>query len=528
MYSRYNRLQKTQLHEQQYVDTQKTKIIVYAPNRCSLLKSSLGYQLHGNYRFSTNMEEVKKEEGEGVLILGEDAELMSVALMHYAKAISEGVDFAFSDELFGVSGETQCLWPKFSHVKCCNVAVVSKKLFVQAADKTNDVHELISMAMQMAQNIKHIPYALVSHRRPIQSTDVFSKKRKQALVLCHEFSLTGAPIVLVSAMSVLKSQGFDVVVLGPEYGAATQLFLDSGVTVITNDERLKDSALHGLALCCDLVIANTVVETDSVKMLGDSLVPVLWWLHDAFFGYSFIEDRIPVKQEDNVKICSVGKHAMAAMHSVRPDFEIEQLIYGLSDYAKDDYQNRDFGVEDGKVFFATVGSFETRKGQNILAEAILLLSPEEIEKTVFLFVGRVLEQSVYDEVKVLTEKYPKNVLYIERLTRDEIKSLMSQCSGVICSSTDDPMPTFVTEAAMFGKPAIVSEHTGTAGLITHGKDGFIYHNNDPKELCEMIRKVIKNPEMLVEMKDDCRALYENNFTREVFEDMLGTYIKEMC
>lgn len=528
MYSRYNRLQKAQLHAQVYEDTQKTKIIVYAPNRCSLLKSALSYQLHGNYCLHTSIEEVKNEEGEGVLMLGEDAELMSVALMHYAKAISEGNDFVFSDELFGVHGETQCFWSQYSDTKCCDVVVVSKKLFLQVADKTDDVHQLISMAMQKAQNKKYIPYALASHRRQLQSIDVFSKNRKQVLVLCHEFSLTGAPIVLVSAMQLLKSLGFDVLVLGPEYGAAIQLFLDAGVTVITNEKRLKDDSLYGLAIGCDLVIANTVVESDSVKMLGDSPVPVLWWLHDAFLGYPFIEDRIPIKQEDNVKICSVGKHAMAAMHSVRPEFKIEQLLYGLSDYAKDQFQNRDFGVEAGKVFFTTVGSFETRKGQNILAKAISLLASEEMEKAVFLFVGKVLEQYVYDEVKTLIEKYPNNVLYIERLTRDEIKSLMCQCSCVICSSTDDPMPTFVTEAAMFGKSAIVSEHTGTAGLITHGKDGFIYHNDDPEELCERIREVIKNPEMLVKMKDDCRALYENNFTQEVFEDVLGTYIKEMC
>ena len=58
------------------------------------------------------------------------------------------------------------------------------------------------------------------------------------------------------------------------------------------------------------------------------------------------------------------------------------------------------------------------------------------------------------------------VFYRKRLERPEIKSLMEQCTCVVCASRDDPMPTFVTEGLIFGKPSIVSEHTGTCLLYT--------------------------------------------------------------
>ena len=527
MYSQYNLLQSTKLHEQQYMDTQMVKLGIYSPNRDSLLKASLECQLHGNYYVSTSIAEIMETDCEGVLIVEEDAELMSIALMNYANAIAEGADFVYSDEVYGANLETTCFRSEPLDCKCTHVAMVSKKLFLKVIEKTNDIHRMICVAAQLATNVNYIPSALVSYRRPIVASDLFSENKKRALVLCHEFSMTGAPIVLVSAMPILKSKGYEVVVVGPEYDGATQLFLETGVTVIVNEQRMHDDSVYGIALHSDFVLANTVVEADSVGMLSGSSVPVLWWLHDAFLGYPFIEHRLPKRQADNVKICAVGKHATAAMHSVRSDFEIEQLIYGLPDYAKDDFEWHDFKVEKEKVFFAIVGSFETRKGQDILAEAISMLSPEEVAKTVFLFVGNVLEQSVFLEVEKLVEKYPENVQYIRRLTRDEIKSLMSQCSGVICSSTDDPMPTFVTEAAMFGKPGIVSEHTGTAGLITPGKNGFIYHNDDPVELCQMIREVIKNSEQLEKMHAECRLFYEQNFTKEVFEKTLVKYMEDI-
>lgn len=527
MYKQYNSLQRTQIQCQEYVDTQNMRIVIYAPDRCKFLKTSLDCQLHGNYRVFHRVEEILNEEYDGVLIVEEDVELMSTALMYFAKAIQEDVDFAFSDENYGADLETCCLRTMHLDMKTPKVAILSRKLFLTVLERTYDAGEMISLAREHAFSIKHISYILYSCRRPILESDLFLNNKKRAVILSHEFNMTGAPIVLVSAVSVLKSHGFDVVVVGPKYDMATQLFLDEGALVLVNEKRMNDVSIYAIVLHSDLVIANTVVEGESVDKLSDSPIPVIWWLHDAFMLYPDYEGIIPKRQAHNVKICAVGQHATAAMHSVRPEFKIDQLVYGLPDYSKDNYEKYNFNVDSDKVFFATVGSFETRKAQDILAKAISLLTPEELQKAVFLFVGKVYNNNVFQEVEKLLEKYPENVRYIQRLTRDEIKSLMSQCSCVVCSSTDDPMPTFVTEAAMFAKPAIVSEHTGTAGLITHGKNGFIYHNDDPHELSQVIREVIDNVYKLGEMHEESRRFYEMNFTREVFANVLGTYIEEM-
>lgn len=104
-------------------------------------------------------------------------------------------------------------------------------------------------------------------------------------------------------------------------------------------------------------------------------MPVLWWLHDAFAGYPFIAHKIPKTLGSNVHVCAVGSHATAAMHSVRPDFSIEQLIYGLPDYAQESFPPYDISYAGGRPLFVTVGSFEPRKGQDIFCNAIRLLKP---------------------------------------------------------------------------------------------------------------------------------------------------------
>ena len=91
------------------------------------------------------------------------------------------------------------------------------------------------------------------------------------------------------------------------------------------------------------------------------------------------------------------------------------------------------------------GPFENRKGQDIFCKAIRLLPPETMKKASFLFVGKAAEAEMMDAVRSLTADCPDNVFYVKRLTRDEIKSLMAQCTCLVCASRDDPMPTFVTE-----------------------------------------------------------------------------------
>ena len=387
--------------------------------------------------------------------------------------------------------------------------------------------ELLALAAQLCTKPTLIPQALLHYERGICAEDAFSAHGKRAFIMSHVLDMTGAPIVLVSAVPVLRSMGYEVLVLGPSDGGSLHLFLDAGASVITRSSCRNVSDAWGMALCADFVIANTVVMARAVRALSGTAVPVLWWLHDAFAGYPHIAHQIPTQLGENVRVYSVGSHAANAMHAVRPEFEIRPLIYGLPDYAAENFVRTDLGYNRGRPLFATVGSFERRKGHDIFCKAIRLLPPEVREKASFLFVGQAADKEMMDSVRTLTADYPENVYYCKRLTRDEIKSLMEQCTGLVCASRDDPMPTFVTEGLIFGKPSIVSEHTGTAGLITEGVDGFVYENDDPEKLAERLAWAIEHPEKLAAMRPACRELYESHYSKQAFSDSLQQAVKEL-
>ena len=432
------------------------------------------------------------------------------------------------DAAFGFDGST-ALYLSTQHIPCSRCAMVSRKLLdrVRAAARGRDsVTELLRLATAMAENCRRIPQSLLHFRRELCADDVFSASGKRALILSHELTMTGAPIVLTSAVPVLRSMGFEVVVLGPADDGSLPLFLDAGAAVVTRSDCVMNSSLWGLATSADFVLANTVVEAAAVSTLNGSFVPVLWWLHDAFAGYPFIAHKIPKTLGSNVHVCAVGSHATAAMHSVRPDFNIEQLIYGLPDYAQESFPPYDISYAGGRPLFVTVGSFEPRKGQDIFCNAIRLLKPEVRQKAAFLFVGKAADKSLKNAVDALVEDYPDTVFYRKRLERPEIKSLMDQCTCVVCASRDDPMPTFVTEGLIFGKPSIVSEHTGTAGLITEGVDGFVYKDDDPDQLAKVLEHAILHPEQLAAMKADCRKMYEKYYSNEAYVATLTRLVNE--
>lgn len=516
----YSSIQTAQLQKQVYINTQDMRVAVYLPELSPLAEISLDHSVHRNFQILRDSSRVIDADCDFIVVLQEDAEFMSTALMQYASAIREGADFCWADSVFGEKQSVHCFSAEQFDIRSANAVAMTKELFLRAAAVAGNCtgnREWIQCAAQLARKQKHIPLVLLSYGREVGECDIFVPGKKRALVLSHEFSMTGAPLVLTGVIPVMRDAGFEVTVLSAEPGNAMGLFQSNGALVITAPSKLNDSTLYKLVLTADLVWANTVVEAEAVSKLNGTSIPVIWWLHDAFILYSpWMEQRIIKQQMENIRIYAVGNRAKAAMHEIRPEFQIDQLIYGLRDLTKDPISERTFFKFDKSVRFVCIGSIEERKGQDILVNAIKKLGQQDLEKAQFVFVGKVFHENIYSQIQKLAEQYPENVSYIPFLNRDEIKAMMTQCDCLVCPSRDDPMPTVVTEAAMYGVPSIVSTSTGQAGLITDGMNGFVYSENDSEELCEKLQYAIYNLEGLKALRENCRVLYEEHFSESSF------------
>lgn len=349
----------------------------------------------------------------------------------------------------------------------------------------------------------------------------YSPEKKKLFIITHELSLTGAPIVLSHAAHILKDAGWQIIVVSPSDGVLKKDFLYMGIPVlILKDMDTNEEWLH-MAADCDLVLVNTIVLYRQIEQLRDHSIPVMWWLHDARSGYeTHLQHILPETIGSNIHTYAVSRYAEKAVNDYRPQYPTNLLLYGLNDEAVQ-LDSQEYLPEDSgnKKVFISIGSIIPRKGQDILVKAIRSL-PEEIRKQcLFLFIGQAANKDIYKQIQELISDYPTSVQYIKSVPHEKVFSLFHQANGVICSSRDDPLPTFMAETMMVSGICICSENTGTAPAITHGKNGFVYHNDDPNELADCIKYVcgLENTDCI---RAEARTLFEQVFSMDVFTDNL--------
>ena len=90
---------------------------------------------------------------------------------------------------------------------------------------------------------------------------------------------------------------------------------------------------------------------------------------------------------------------------------------------------------------------------------------------------------------------------------------------MICSSRDDPLPTFMAETMMVSGVCICSENTGTAAVIEDGVNGYVYHNDDPEELADCICRVERCNDLSA-LRAASRKTFEEVFSLEIFKNNL--------
>lgn len=360
---------------------------------------------------------------------------------------------------------------------------------------------------------------------PEQLADPVPGGRK-LFVLSHELSLTGAPIVLAQAVRILKEAGWQIVVASPTDGMLRREFLREGIPVLILGNMDRSSDWLRCVSGCDLVLVNTIVPFRQIEQLQGTGLPVLWWLHDAKSGYEdYLRHVLPETVGDNIHIFSVSQYADDAVKRYRPRYNTQLLLYGLKDEAPR-VNAAAHPVGNGRKVFVSVGTVIKRKGQDILVRAIRLLPEDVRSRCLFLFIGKNIDESIFRQIKALEQEFPGDVRQIDMVPHDDIFNLYQQAAAVICSSRDDPLPTFMAETMMVSGVCICSENTGTAAVIEDGVNGYVYHRDDPRELADCIRRVAECGE-LDALRETSRKTFEDVFSMDVFRKNLLRSV-ELC
>ena len=367
---------------------------------------------------------------------------------------------------------------------------------------------------------KKIPENIIMSIRNLKTSG------KKVLLVSHELSFTGAPIVLVNIAEILKKNGFDVVVISYREGPLRKRFEEIGIPVFaTFGAQYDKSGLEKIIQNFDLVVANTLPVYRTVAHIN-GLIPLIWFVHEAkAFETSILKWANSYKHgcppvTDVLK--SVKEIFVVSEYSKSVMKKYSDNVYVLHNGVADEYVIGQREPQD-KVVFSCIGAVSERKAQDIFVNAVEELPPSYREKAEFNIIGDY--SSSFGQ-----ELYKKSGAFINWhgaiLDRERIKKIYKNTDMVICVSRDDPAPLVVTEAAMFGVPAVISQNVGSDYLIENNISGFVIPTGDAGALKNILIKSIENPKLLIEMGKIARENYLKTSSIERFEENFMRIVDE--
>lgn len=343
-------------------------------------------------------------------------------------------------------------------------------------------------------------------------------RKKKVLLLNQDLTLGGPALALYHGGRVLADQGYQVVYGSMIDGPLRAVLLKDGIPVVVDENMLigtmeeadwirdffRDSPAGSFVIC------NTI-NFHVFLSARDGKVPVVWWLHDALFFYDGVNRRaIERISRENLKVWAVGPIAQKAVRSFRPDFQVEDLLYGVEDTAG---RMRKEELRD-KVCFATIGYIESRKGQDILLQAVSALEPDIRSQAVFYLVGQ-NTSAMAGKIMETARDIPE-IIITGPVGREEIDRILEETDMLICPSREDPMPTVAAEAMMHGVPCLVSDAAGTAAYIEDGTDGMVFCCEDAGQLKGLLETCILDRERLKKMGENARRIFMDYFSMDAF------------
>lgn len=344
-------------------------------------------------------------------------------------------------------------------------------------------------------------------------------EKRRLLFVSHEMTLSGAPIQLAYLVQWLAQHGWEVVVVTPEPGPLESKL--EGVEVIYESQLLIDpayGALRRLAPGFDAVVANTIATWEAVQACHFERVPVIWYIHETRVGLQLM--RLIHLIEPSLGLADTivtPTQTTARIYSAFTPKDIEVIPYGIPEVPSAD------GKPDQRLRISVIGTFESRKGQDVLIEAIHQLTREQRAGALFRFAGRNLEVPFYDALRERAASL-ENVEFLNALGHEEAMRVLAQSDALVLPSRDETMPIVLLEAMSLAKPIVCADVGGIREWIHDGENGLVVPPEDPAALAMALVRLVTDQELRAKLAAGGRETFERHFTLDRYGELFAATI----
>lgn len=365
----------------------------------------------------------------------------------------------------------------------------------------------------------HLPYHMDLDRQDdalLTATDI--------LLVSHDLSLSGAPILLLQLATHFRSRGHFVTVMSPLDGELAAAYRERGIPVIV-DATLAyepDAQTAKLMAAFDLILANTIVAWPSVQVANASGTPVLWLLHESMAGREMALANPAIVQalraaDDVVFACTATRRLYddladgAHFHVIPYGTQAPEAPSGV--------------VRDPSRFTVVhIGSVEPRKGQDLLLDAVSRLPAELRGRLDLQLIGRVIDPAFHAGIRPVLEGTP-GVRHLGPLPHMSTVRHLAAADLLVCPSRDEVFPVSILEAMALGRPVLSAAVGGVPEMIRDGVDGLVVPPQDAQALADAIATLMQDRARCEAMGRSARQRYLDAFTIDRVGDRILTLIE---
>src|SRR3989339_198644 len=208
-------------------------------------------------------------------------------------------------------------------------------------------------------------------------------------------------------------------------------------------------------------------------------------------------------------------------------FVLNKIFTGIQNYPesllpKPTWKTKPKEFKDKNVIFH-IGYLNERKGVNYLIESFNKLDRKD---AVLLIAGTGDQEEKLKELA----KDNSNIKFLGYMDGIDKANHYSIADFFVFPTLYDVWGHVVTEALYYGSPVICTDKAEAKELIEEGKTGFIIPDKDSDALAEAMKKLLDNPKLLTQMKENVKKIPKSKIvdiqtTVKTFEDAINYALK---
>jgi glycosyltransferase involved in cell wall biosynthesis len=357
--------------------------------------------------------------------------------------------------------------------------------------------------------------------------DVHFHHDKKLLIVSHDLSLSGAPLILCMLATYLTRHGYSITVLAPENGPLHALYTQANIDVIIEPELLNDARVtYSLLRDYGGVLINTMLAWRCVIAARAFPVPCIWWIHESQFGQQLAQQHRSVAQALVAADAVVTpSHATADRYKqVSHQANILPLHTGLELNGIEPQATMFYTMPD-KFYVINIGSIESRKGQDIFLRSIAQLPTEIIQKCEFYLIGRILDWDFYHKLAQVSQPIP-NIHIVGEVSPERVAAYLQTADVFVLASRDEALPVAMLEAMHYGKGMVVTNVGGVAEVVKHEVNGLIVNSEDYKGMACALERLFYDRAFLAQIGNHAHATFEEYLTMERFGGAMLQLIRQ--